>query len=68
MVTPLDVYIVVGQELVHDELGARTSVENVSDDMQAIDGQTLDRLADRDDEVVGLPRIDDRVKDSSHVS
>ena len=68
VVTPLDVYIVVGQELVHDELGTRTSVKDVSDDMQAVDGQTLDRLADRDDEVVGLPRIDDRVKDSSHVS
>ena len=68
MVTPLDVDIVVGQELVHDELGTRTSVEDVPDDMQAVNGQTLDRLADCDDEVVGLPRIDDRVKDSSHVS
>ena len=68
VVTPLDVDIVVGQELVHDELGTRTSVKDVPDDMQAVDGQTLDRLADRDDEVVGLPRIDDRVKDSSHVS
>ena len=33
VVTPLDVDIVVGQELVHDELGARTSVEDVPDDM-----------------------------------
>ena len=33
VVTPLDVDIVVGQELVHDELGTRTSVEDVPDDM-----------------------------------
>ena len=33
VVTPLDIYIVVGQELVHDELGTRTSVKDVPDDM-----------------------------------
>ena len=33
VVTPLDVDIVVGQELVHDELGTRTSVKDVPDDM-----------------------------------
>ena len=33
VIPPLDIYIMIGQELVHDELGTWTSVEDVTDDV-----------------------------------
>ena len=67
MIPPLHIDIVIGQELIHDELCPRTTVEDVPYDMQTIDSKSLDRLTDSDDEVIRLPGIDDRVKDSAYV-
>ena len=39
----------------------RTSVEDVSEDVQLVDGQSLDDVTDGDDEIVGTPCCDDGI-------
>ncbi len=57
----------VGLHRVEDEVRSRTTVVDVAEDMQLVDGQAVDHVADGDDEVVGAPRGDDGVDDGAHV-
>lgn len=47
MVAPLDIYIVEVHELVHDNVRARSTVEDIADDMQTVHSQVLDQVAER---------------------
>ena len=50
MVAPLDVDIVVVEDHVENRVGTAAAVEEVADDVQMIDGETLDEHAERLDE------------------
>ena len=63
MVTPLDIYIVEVHELVHDNVRTRSTVEDITDDMQAVHGQVLDQIAECHDELVTHLDVDDGVDD-----
>ena len=68
VVAPLDVPVVVGRERVHDEVSARSAVEDVAEDMELVDGEALDEFAERHDEACGAPRADDGLDNHAHVS
>ena len=67
MVAPLDVDVVEVAERVHNKVCARTAVVNVAEDVQAVNGQALDEIAEGDDEVVGAARADDGADDDVEV-
>ena len=48
-------------------MGARATVIDVAQDMQLVDGQALDDVADGHDEVVCPPRGDNRIDDDADV-
>ncbi len=59
VIAPLDVVVLVSLERVHDDVGALAAVVDVAEDVQRIDAQTLDHVADGDDEFIGLSAGDD---------
>ena len=63
VVAPLDIYIVEVHELVHDNVRTRSTVEDITDDMQAVHGQVLDQIAECHDELVTHLDVDDGVDD-----
>ena len=46
-------------ECLHDEVCAWSAVEDVAEQVQSVDGQTLDKAADGDNEVIGALGVDD---------
>ena len=52
---------------VHDLMGTWASVVDVAQDVQLVDGQTLDDVADGHDEVVGTTCRNDGVDDDADV-
>ena len=44
MIPPLDVHRMILHQLVHDQMRSRTSVVNITDNMQVIHNQTLDQF------------------------
>ena len=64
VVAPLQVERVVAHEAVEDEVGVRTAVEDVADEVHVVHGETLDELGERADEVVCRAGVDDRVDDA----
>ena len=50
-------------ELVHDNVRTRSTVEDITDDMQAVHGQVLDQIAECHDELVTHLDVDDGVDD-----
>ena len=67
MVAPLDVPRVILAQGVQYDVGPGPPVEDVAQDVQLVDGQTLDDVAYRNDKVVSTSRRDDRVYDDRHV-
>ena len=67
VVAPLDVEGVVLHERVHDDVRIRPAVVDVADDVQALDGQTLDEQAQRLDERAAAIGADDGVDDGGVV-
>ena len=63
VVAPLDVERVVAHERVHDDVGVRPAIVDVADDVQMVDGQTLDEQAQRLDERAHAVGADDGVDD-----
>ena len=68
MVTPLDIEVMVVAKCVHDDVGTRSTVVDVTDDVQQIDCQALDQVTHGDDEVVCAAGRDDRVDDLVYIS
>ena len=54
-------------ERVHNLVGTGASIVDVAEDMQLVDGQPLDHVADRADEVVCPSCRDDGVYDDGYV-
>ena len=50
-------------ELVHDNVRTRSTVEDITDDMQTVHGQVLDQIAECHDELVTHLDVDDGVDD-----
>ncbi len=67
VIAPLDVPRVILAQGVHDLMGARAAVVDVAEDMELVDGQALDHVADGHDEVVCPARGDDGVDDDTDV-
>ena len=67
VVAPLDVEVVVSAQGVHDDVRPRSPVVDVPDDVQLVDGEPLDEVADGNDEVVRPSRGDDGADDLVHV-
>ena len=63
MVTPLDIIVTDGREHVKDLGCTRSAVEDVSDDMERINGQGMNEITDDDDELVGTAALDDSLDD-----
>ena len=59
VVAPLDIHVVIVQQGVHDDVGAGAAVIDITHQMQVIHRQTLDQLAQLDQEVGGAADIDD---------
>ena len=58
--------MVTGQD-VEDGVGTGTSVINVTKDVELVDDEALDDVADGDDKLVGAANLDDRGDDRSHI-
>ena len=67
VVAPFDVQVMVVAERVHDEVGAGSPVVYVAEDVELVDGQALDQVAQGDDEVVRAAGRDDRVDDDVEI-
>ena len=63
VVAPLDVNVVEVHELFHNKIRPCTSVKDISDDVKGVDGQVLDQLAERNNELVRKINLDDTVYD-----
>ena len=63
VVAPLDIYIVEVHELVHDNVRARSTVKDVTDNVKAVHCQVLDQVAECHDELVTHLDVDDGVDD-----
>ena len=53
MIAPLNVPTVIAGHCVHDDMCPRSTVINVAKNMQLIDGQTLNDIADGNNEIIG---------------
>ena len=63
VVAPLQVEVVVTREGVHDLPGSRTTVEDIADDVELVDDETVDEVADGDDERLASTDFDHGVDD-----
>ena len=63
VVAPLDIVVTDGREHVKDLGCARPAVEDVSDDMERVNGQGMNEITDDDDELVGTAGLDDSFDD-----
>ena len=63
MVAPLDVKAYIFRQGLHDDMCPFPSVVDVAENVEPVDAQPLDHVANRYDEVVGLPRRDDCLND-----
>ena len=68
VVTPLHIPAVIAAHLVEDDMCAWTTVVDVAQNMELVDGKALDNVGDGYDEVVGTPCTDDGVYDDVDVS
>ena len=67
VVAPLDVEVGVIGEHLHDQVGARTAVVDVAEDMELVDAEALNHVAHGFDEVFGLTGEDDCLDDTVEV-
>ena len=67
VVAPLDVEVMVVAQDVHDQVRTRSSVVNIANDVQQVDGQPLDQVGERNDKIVSTSRGDDRTYDLIHI-
>ena len=67
VITPLQVEVLAGKQVVHDDVGARTTVEDVAQNVELVDAQLVDDIADGRDEVTRLPDLHDCLNDALHV-
>ena len=67
MIAPLYVPRVILTEGVHNLMRASSAVVDIAEDMQLVDGQTLNDVTDGADKVVGAPCRDDGIHDDGHI-
>ena len=63
MVSPLDVIVAYGGEDVEYLGSTRSAVEDIADDMQGVDSERMDEIADGDEELFGATGLDDGIND-----
>ena len=62
MVTPLDVDVVMTDEVFHNNIGTRSAVKYIADDMEMIYNQSLNDMADYTDKFRRLTHTDNGVQ------
>ena len=60
--------MVVAAEAVHDEVRTGAAVIDVTEDVQAVDGKSLNQFAEGDDETFGASGFDDGANNHADVS
>ena len=68
MITPLQVEVLASQQIIHNDMGSRASVEDVAKNVKLVDAQLVDDITDSYNEVSRLPNLDDCLNDSLHIS
>ena len=63
MVAPLDIHIVELHQLFHNDICSGSPVKDIADDMEIVDGQVLDQVAQRLDELRAHFAVDDGADD-----
>ena len=63
VVTPLDVIIANGGQHIQNLLCTRSTVEDVAHDMERIDYQTMNEIADCDDHLLSTTGVNDSLQD-----
>ena len=63
MISPLDIHRMILHQRIHDNMGTRTSVINIPYNMQMIDNQPLDQVAQGNDKVRCPPNPDNSMDD-----
>ena len=63
MITPLDIKIVVVAEVIHDMSCPRSAIEDITHNMQAIDYEVVNEMADGFQKILCLTRFDDGLDD-----
>ena len=63
MIAPLHIHRVIVTQRIHDHMRPRPPVIDIPDDVQMIDDQLLDQVAQRFDELLRPPDTDDRMDD-----
>ena len=65
MIPPLNIQWMIGQKLVHNQVRSRTSVINISDNMQVVHSQSLDQFAQCNNNVFRTSNFNNRIDNGS---
>ena len=63
MISPLNIHIVEIHQLLHNDIRPRPSVKNIPYNVQIVDREVLNQMAQSPDKLVPYPRADHRVND-----
>ena len=63
MVSPLDIVVAHGGEDIEDFASARSTIKDVSYDMERVNRQRMNKIRDDDDEIFGTSGLDDGIND-----
>ena len=68
MVAPLDIIVTHGGQHIQNLSGSGTTIEDIADDMQRINGERMNEIGNDDDELVGTACLNDSIDDSVVIS
>ena len=67
MITPLDIEVVIIAKRIHNNMCPRTTVINITNNMQGINGKTLDQITHSYDKVIGTLGRNDGTDDDINI-
>ena len=67
VITPLDIPVMIVFHEVHDEMGSGATVIDVAENVQLVNGQSLNDITNGNNKVVSSARRDDGVDDDIHI-
>ena len=67
MIAPLQIEVLASEQIIHNDVGSRTTVKDVAKNVKLVDAQLVDDITDSDNEVASLPYLYDCLNDSLHI-
>ena len=64
MVSPLDIVVAHGREDIENFAGARSTIKDISYDMERVNRERMNKIRDNYDEIFGTSGLDDGINDS----